>query len=66
MQLMTFARWLARKAVTAEWRAEGRKVQYINVREITNATNIYLSWRAQGRIDEGSMGASCRCPTQAA
>jgi hypothetical protein len=24
MQLMTFARWLARKAVTAEWRAEGR------------------------------------------
>jgi hypothetical protein len=42
MQLMTIARWLARKAVKAEWRAEGRKVQYIDIREITAATNQYL------------------------
>jgi len=42
MQLMSLARWLARKAVTAEWRAEGRKVQYIEAREITEASNAYL------------------------
>lgn len=43
MHLLSLARWLARKAVTAEWRAEGRKVQYIGASEITEASNIYLT-----------------------
>jgi hypothetical protein len=42
MQLMTLARWLAQKAVKSEWKAEGRKVQYIPASEITAAAAIYL------------------------
>jgi hypothetical protein len=40
--LITIARYLAKRAVKAEWRAQGRKVQYIQAREITKASNIYL------------------------
>jgi len=40
--LITIARYLAKRAVKTEWRAQGRKVQYIDIREITNATNTYL------------------------
>jgi hypothetical protein len=40
--LITIARYLAKQAVKAEWRAQGRKVQYIEAREITKASNIYL------------------------
>jgi NAD(P)-dependent dehydrogenase (short-subunit alcohol dehydrogenase family) len=43
MQLMTLARWLAHKAVKSEWRAQGRKVQYIHPGEITKETNLYLA-----------------------
>jgi hypothetical protein len=43
MHLLSLARWLARKAVKAEWRAQGRKVQYIDASEITEASNIYLT-----------------------
>jgi hypothetical protein len=42
MHVLTLARWLARKAVTTEWRAQGRKVQYINASEITAATELDL------------------------
>jgi hypothetical protein len=42
MHLITIARWLARKAVKEEWKAQGRKVQYIDIRELTQATNTYL------------------------
>jgi hypothetical protein len=41
-QLVTIARYLARKAIRAEWKAEGRKVQYIDIRELTQASNFYL------------------------
>jgi hypothetical protein len=40
--LITIARYLAKRAVKAEWKAEGRKVQYIQAREITAASNQYL------------------------
>jgi hypothetical protein len=40
--LITIARYLAKRAVKAEWRVEGRKVQYIDIREITQASNSYL------------------------
>jgi hypothetical protein len=41
-EVMILARWLARKAVKAEWKAQGRKVQYIDASEITEASNVYL------------------------
>jgi hypothetical protein len=41
-RLIVLARYLAKRAVKAEWRAQGRKVQYINVSEITAASNLYL------------------------
>jgi hypothetical protein len=40
--LITIARYLAKRAVKTEWRAQGRKVQYIEAREITKASDIYL------------------------
>jgi hypothetical protein len=40
--MLTLARQLARKAVTAQWKAEGRQVKYINAAEITKASNAYL------------------------
>jgi hypothetical protein len=42
MQLITIARWLARKAVRAEWKAEGRKLNYIPVKELSTASIRYL------------------------
>jgi hypothetical protein len=40
--LLTIARYLAKQAVKAEWRAQGRKVQYIPVKELSIASNLYL------------------------
>jgi hypothetical protein len=40
--ICTLVRWLARKAVKAEWKAMGRKLQYEEVSEITKASNVYL------------------------
>jgi hypothetical protein len=40
--LITIARYLAKQAVKAEWRAQGQKVQYIETGEITKASNLYL------------------------
>jgi hypothetical protein len=40
--LLTIARYLAKRAVKDEWRAQGRKVQYIEAREITKASDIYF------------------------
>jgi hypothetical protein len=42
MHLITLARWLARKAVKAQWRLQGRQVKYIPIQEITEASNQYL------------------------
>jgi hypothetical protein len=39
---MTLARWLAQKAVKAEWKAQGRKVQYIDAKDLIEAGNVYL------------------------
>jgi 4-alpha-glucanotransferase len=40
--LITIARYLAKRAIKDEWRAQGRKVQYINIRELTQASDSYL------------------------
>jgi hypothetical protein len=40
--VMTLARWLASKAVKAEWKASGRNPQYAEPNDISEATNVYL------------------------
>jgi hypothetical protein len=40
--LLTLARWLAQKAVKAEWKAKGRQVQYIDAKDLIEAGNVYL------------------------
>jgi hypothetical protein len=40
--VMTLARWLARKAVKAEWKSMGRNPQRAEVSEIAAATNVYF------------------------
>jgi hypothetical protein len=40
--VMTEAKRLARNAVKAQWRAEGRKVPWVDPRELTNAVRAYL------------------------
>ena len=42
MNILPLVRWLARKAVTAELKAQGRKVQYVEAAQITEASNSYL------------------------
>lgn len=40
---LTTANWLARKAIKAQWRAEGRKVHYIEPSELAKAAKAYVS-----------------------
>jgi hypothetical protein len=41
-EVMILARWMARMRLKAEWKSQGRKVQYIEAREITEASRAYL------------------------
>src|SRR6266540_7334315 len=40
--ICTLVRWLARKAVKAEWKAMGRRPEHAEVSEIAAATNVYF------------------------
>ncbi|SRR6266487_4877136 len=40
--ICTLVRWLARKAVKAEWKAMGRRPEYAKVSELAAATNVYF------------------------
>jgi hypothetical protein len=40
--ICALVRWLARKAVKAEWKAMGRRPQYAEASEIADATNVYF------------------------
>jgi hypothetical protein len=40
---ITLARYLARKAIKAQWRAQGLKVHCIEARDLANATAAYLA-----------------------
>jgi hypothetical protein len=40
--ICTLVRWLARKAVRAEWKAMGRRPEYAEPNEIAAATNVYF------------------------
>ena len=41
-EVMILARWLASKAVKAEWKAMGRKLQYEEASKIAEASNVYF------------------------
>jgi hypothetical protein len=59
---MTLARCLARKAVKEEWRAQGRKVQYIHPSEITKASNRYLEEHRNELMMEAAQRFICGTP----
>jgi hypothetical protein len=40
--ICTLVRWLASKAIKAEWKAMGRRPEYAEVSEIAEATNVYF------------------------
>jgi hypothetical protein len=42
-QAITLARWLARKAVKAEWHKQGLRWQYLDARDLAQAADAYLS-----------------------
>jgi hypothetical protein len=51
-EVITIARWLANKAVKAEWKAMGRRPQYEEVSEIAAATNVYFMEHWKDLIEE--------------
>jgi hypothetical protein len=40
--ICALVRWLASKAIKAEWKAMGRRPEYAEVSEIAEATNVYF------------------------
>ena len=48
----TVARWLARKAMKAEWLAQGFKLQTIEVRELNRAAEDYLNQNREAFLAE--------------
>jgi hypothetical protein len=52
MVVMTLARWLARKAVKAEWKASGRNPQYAEASEIAAASNVYFMEHRNELLEE--------------
>jgi hypothetical protein len=51
-EVITLARWLAKKAIKAEWRATGRRPEYIEARELSAAANVYFADYRNELIDE--------------
>jgi hypothetical protein len=49
--VLTLARWLAKKAFKAEWKAMGRRPERTEASEIAQATN--------GNLEEFLLGAIC-------
>ena len=52
MHILSIARWLAQKAVKAEWRAQGRTVKYIEIRELRKASNALMALRRNELMKE--------------
>ncbi len=52
MVVMTLARWLARKAVKAEWKTSGRNPQYAEASEIAAASNVYFMEHRNELLEE--------------
>jgi hypothetical protein len=50
--VMTLARWIASKAVRAEWKAGGRRPEYAEPGEIAKATNVYFIEHREELLNE--------------
>jgi hypothetical protein len=50
--ICTLVRWLARKAVKAEWKAMGRRPEYAEASEIAAATNVYFMEHREELLNE--------------
>jgi hypothetical protein len=50
--ICTLVRWLARKAVRAEWKAMGRRPEYAEVSELAAATNVYFIEHREELLNE--------------
>jgi hypothetical protein len=51
-EVITLARWLARKAIKTELKAAGLRPEYIEVREISAAANVYFMEHREKLIAE--------------
>jgi hypothetical protein len=50
-QVMTLARYYAKQAVKAQWRAQGLKPQHIEASTLNQAANVYLSQHQEELIE---------------
>jgi hypothetical protein len=50
--VLIMARWLARKAVRAEWKAMGRRPEHTEVSELAAASNVYFTKHLEELIKE--------------
>jgi hypothetical protein len=50
--VMILARWLARKAVKAEWKSMGRRPEHAEPSELAAATNVYFMEHGKELIKE--------------
>ena len=51
-EVVTIARWLAAKAIRAEWRAKGRRPEYADHRELEEAIRAYFTLHRDELIRE--------------
>jgi hypothetical protein len=56
---MTLAHWLARKAIKAQWRARGLRLQTIEPSELTRAARAYLG--SHPELVEQAKACLARC-----
>jgi uncharacterized protein YqjF (DUF2071 family) len=50
-EVMTLARWLARKAAKAEWHKQGLRWRYLDAKDLAQAADAYLSEHRDELID---------------
>jgi hypothetical protein len=50
-QVMTLARWLARKAIKEHWRRQGVRWQYMDAKDIAKAAGAYLNEHRAELVD---------------
>src|SRR5215468_5094653 len=51
-EVMILARWLARKAIKARWKAMGRRPEYAEASEIVAASNVYFLEHREELLNE--------------
>jgi hypothetical protein len=51
-EMVTLAKWMARKAIKTELKAQGLRPEYIEAREIAAAANVYFAAYREELIEE--------------